>query len=179
MHRERAPLDADQLEGEGIRERAINPFGPWSAHARLGHADGTRTSLLLTSHMTDGYAPLYIIEVIGMSESESSILQGTLDLMVLKTLEHLGPLHGYGIARRIEQVGERALIVNQGTVYLCLVRLVQKNWIRAEWGVSDNNRKAKFYSLTKTGRKQLRAETENWERVAGVMGRVLHPQTGS
>ena len=129
--------------------------------------------------MTDGYAPLYIIEVIGMSDSESSILQGTLDLMVLKTLEHLGPLHGYGIARRIEQVGERALIVNQGTVYLCLVRLVQKKWIRAEWGVSDNNRKAKFYSLTKTGRKQLQAETENWERVTGVMGRVLHPRTGS
>ena len=129
--------------------------------------------------MTDGYAPLYIIEVIGMSDSDSSILQGTLDLMVLKTLEHLGPLHGYGIARRIEQVGERALIVNQGTVYLCLVRLVQKKWIRAEWGVSDNNRKAKFYSLTKTGRKQLQAETENWERVAGVMGRVLHPQSGS
>jgi transcriptional regulator len=114
-----------------------------------------------------------------MPDSESSILQGTLDLMVLKTLEHLGPLHGYGIARRIEQVGERALIVNQGTVYLCLVRLVQKKWIRAEWGVSDNNRKAKFYSLTKTGRRQLQAETENWERVAGVMGRVLHPQTES
>ena len=114
-----------------------------------------------------------------MSDSDSSILQGTLDLMVLKTLEHLGPLHGYGIARRIEQVGERALIVNQGTVYLCLVRLVQKKWIRAEWGVSDNNRKAKFYSLTKAGRKQLQVETENWERIAGVMGRVLHPKTGS
>jgi transcriptional regulator len=99
--------------------------------------------------------------------------------MVLKTLEHLGPLHGYGIARRIEQVAERALIVNQGTVYLCLVRLVQKKWIRADWGVSDNNRKAKFYSLTKNGRKQLQAETENWERVAGVMGRVLNPQAGS
>jgi PadR family transcriptional regulator PadR len=117
--------------------------------------------------------------VIDMSDAQSSILQGTLDLIVLKTLEHLGPLHGYGIARRIEQVGERALIVNQGTVYLCLVRLVQKKWIRAEWGVSDNNRKAKFYSLTKAGRKQLQAETENWERVAGVMGRVLRPQTGS
>ena len=99
--------------------------------------------------------------------------------MVLKTLEHLGPLHGYGIARRIEQVGERALIVNQGTVYLCLVRLVQKKWITAEWGVSDNNRKAKFYALTKAGRKQLQVETENWERVAGVMGRVLNPKTGS
>jgi PadR family transcriptional regulator, regulatory protein PadR len=117
--------------------------------------------------------------VIGMADPESSILQGTLDLMVLKTLEHLEPLHGYGIALRIEQVGQRALIVNQGTVYLCLVRLAQKKWIRAEWGVSDNNRKAKFYSLTKAGRKQLQAETENWQRVAGVMGRVLNPQTGS
>ena len=114
-----------------------------------------------------------------MSESQSSILQGTLDLIVLKTLEHLGPLHGYGIARRIEQVGERTLIVNQGTVYLCLVRLVQKKWISAAWGVSDNNRKAKFYALTKAGRKQLQAETANWERVAGVIGRVLHPQTGN
>ncbi|HWI16894.1 MAG TPA: PadR family transcriptional regulator [Vicinamibacterales bacterium] len=114
-----------------------------------------------------------------MSDSESSILQGTLDLMVLKTLEHLGPLHGYGIALRIAQVGEKALIVNQGTVYLCLVRLVQKKWISAEWGLSENNRKAKFYSLTKAGKKQLQAETENWERVAGVMGRVLNPQTGS
>jgi len=129
--------------------------------------------------MTDGYAPLYIPEVNGMSDSESSILQGTLDLMVLKTLEHRGPLHGYGIALRIDQLGERALIVNQGTVYLCLVRLVQKRWITAEWGVSDNNRKAKFYSLTKAGRKQLQAETENWERVAGVMGRVLDPQPGA
>jgi PadR family transcriptional regulator, regulatory protein PadR len=114
-----------------------------------------------------------------MPESGSAILQGTLDLMVLKTLEHLGPLHGYGIARRIEQVGERALVVNQGTVYLCLVRLVQKKWIRAEWGVSDNNRKAKFYALTKAGRKQLQAETEHWERIAGVIGRVLHPQPGN
>jgi len=114
-----------------------------------------------------------------MPDSDSSILQGTLDLMVLKTLEHLGPRHGYGIARRIEQVGERALIVNQGTVYLCLVRLIQKKWIRAEWGVSENNRKARFYSLTRAGHKQLRAETENWERIAGVMGRVLNPQAGS
>ncbi len=89
-----------------------------------------------------------------MVVTQSAILQGTLDLMVLKTLEQLGPLHGYGIARRIEQVGERALIVNQGTVYLCLVRLVPKKWISARWGTSDNNRKAKFYSVTKAGRKQ-------------------------
>ena len=108
----------------------------------------------------------------------SSILQGTLDLMVLKTLEQLGPLHGYGIARRIEQVGENALIVNQGTIYLCLVRLVQKRWIKAEWGTSDNNRKAKFYSITKAGRKQLRDEADNWERVARIIGRMLRPEHG-
>ena len=107
-----------------------------------------------------------------MTETRSPILQGTLDLMVLKTLEQLGPLHGYGIARRIEQVGQDALIVNQGTIYLCLVRLVQKRWITAKWGTSDNNRKAKFYSVTKAGRRQLKAETENWERISGVIGRV-------
>jgi PadR family transcriptional regulator len=106
-------------------------------------------------------------------EPRSPILQGTLDLMVLKTLEQMGPLHGYGIARRIEQVGQQVLIVNQGTIYLCLVRLVQKRWISARWGTSDNNRKAKFYAITKTGISQLKEETENWERVSGVMGRVL------
>src|SRR5687767_4148112 len=147
--------------------------------ARQPSLHSSALALLLTSHTTNWDTPLYIPEVIGMSDSQSSILQGTLDLMVLKTLEHLGPLHGYGIARRIEQIGERALIVNQGTVYLCLVRLVQNKWIKAEWGVSDNNRKAKFYALTKAGRKQLQTETANWERVAGVMGRVLNPQTGN
>ena len=108
-----------------------------------------------------------------MSDAQSSILQGTLDLIVLKTLEHLGPLHGYGIARRIEQVGERALIVNQGTVYLCLVRLVQKKWIKAEWGVSDNNRKAKFYRLTKAGRKQLDTELTQWSQASGIVARFV------
>ncbi len=114
-----------------------------------------------------------------MTEPRSAILQGTLDLMVLKTLEQLGPLHGYGIARRIEQVGQDALVVNQGTIYLCLVRLVQKKWIKPQWGTSDNNRKAKFYSITKAGRAQLQAETDNWERISGVIGRVLRPDTGS
>jgi PadR family transcriptional regulator PadR len=109
-----------------------------------------------------------------MAEAKSEILQGTLDLMVLQTLDTMGPLHGYGIARRIEQLSEEALVVNQGTIYLCLVRLVQKRWIKAEWGTSDNNRKAKFYSISKAGRKQLVAETENWERIAGVIGRMLH-----
>ena len=106
-------------------------------------------------------------------EDKSEILQGTLDLMVLQTLEAMGPRHGFGIARRIEQVGEETLLVNQGTIYLCLVRLVQKRWIRAEWGMSDNNRKAKFYSITAAGRKQLAAEARNWERVSGVIGRLL------
>jgi transcriptional regulator len=110
-----------------------------------------------------------------LTEIRSSILQGTLDLMVLKTLEQLGPMHGYGIARRIEQIGQDAVIVNQGTIYLCLVRLVQRKWISARWGTSDNNRKAKFYSLTRAGHKQLQAETENWERISGVIGRVLQP----
>jgi transcriptional regulator len=108
-----------------------------------------------------------------MPENRSEILQGTLDLMVLKTLEAMGPLHGYGIARRIEQISQEALQVNQGTIYLCLVRLLQKKWIKAEWGASENNRKARFYSISKAGRRQLIAETENWERISGVIGRLL------
>ena len=96
-----------------------------------------------------------------MTETKSEILQGTLDLMVLQTLAAMGPLHGYGIARRIEQLSENALVVNQGTIYLCLIRLVQRKWIKATWGTSENNRKAKFYSITKTGQKQLKAEAED------------------
>jgi transcriptional regulator len=108
-----------------------------------------------------------------MPDNKSKILQGTLDLMVLKTLEIMGPLHGYGIARRIEQISEEALRVNQGTIYLCLVRLLQNKWIRAEWGTSENNRKARFYSISNAGRRQLVAETEKWDRIAGVIGRLL------
>ena len=112
-----------------------------------------------------------------MTQPKSEILQGTLDLMVLKTLDAMGPMHGYGIARRIEQLSEDALQVNQGTIYLCLIRLVQKRWIRAEWGASDNNRKAKFYSITAAGRKQLAAEAQNWGRISGVIGRLLSLST--
>ncbi|HMD85470.1 MAG TPA: PadR family transcriptional regulator [Terriglobia bacterium] len=108
-----------------------------------------------------------------MTKDRSEILQGTLDLMVLQTLDAMGPLHGYGIARRIEQISEEVLRLNQGTIYASLVRLLQKGWISGAWGASENNRKAKFYSITRRGRKQLSAETENWERIAGVMGRVL------
>ena len=106
-------------------------------------------------------------------DSKSSILQGTLDLMVLKTLDAMGAQHGYGLARRIEQVSEDALLVNQGTIYLCLVRLQQKRWISAKWGVSANNRRARYYAITRAGRKQLASEADNWQRIAGVIGRVL------
>jgi transcriptional regulator len=112
-----------------------------------------------------------------MADGKSEILQGTLDLMVLKTLDAMGPMHGYGIARRIEQLSEEALQVNQGTIYLCLIRLVQKGRIKAEWGTSENNRKAKFYSITRSGRTELADEAENWERVSGVIGRLLQLST--
>ena len=101
------------------------------------------------------------------------VWQGTLALMVLKTLETLGPVHGYGIARRIEQTSGQQLLINYGTLYPALVRLEQEGYIASEWGVSDNNRKAKFYSLTRSGRKQLTAQAKNWRRIAGVMGRLL------
>src|SRR5262249_8034462 len=111
-----------------------------------------------------------------MGDAKTDVLQGTLDLMVLKTLEALGPLHGYGIARRIEQVSENLLQLNQGTLYPALLRLQQRGWIKSEWGTSDNNRKARFYQLTKAGRRQLAAETRNWERISGVMERLLSGQ---
>ena len=96
-----------------------------------------------------------------MAEDKSEILQGTLDLMVLKTLEAMGPMHGYGLARRIEQLSEEALLVNQGTIYLCLVRLAQKRWIAAAWGASENNRKAKFYRLTRAGHREIDRATRD------------------
>jgi len=103
----------------------------------------------------------------------TDVLQGTLDLMVLQTLDTMGPLHGYGIARRIEQVSEDALKLNEGTVYASLMRLLQRRWISASWGTSDNNRKARFYAITKAGGRQLNAETENWRRISSVMARLL------
>jgi PadR family transcriptional regulator PadR len=104
---------------------------------------------------------------------KSEVLQGTLDLMILKTLHALGPLHGFGVARRIEQISEEVLQLNEGTVYTSLLRLQQQGSITCEWGASENNRRAKFYSITSSGRKQLSRETENWERISGVIGRVL------
>jgi len=108
-----------------------------------------------------------------MAESKLDLLQGTLDLMVLRTLAALGSLHGYGIARRIEQVSGDKVLLNQGTIYASLVRLQQRGWIAAEWGTSSNNRKAKFYSITKNGRKKLSENAANWQRLSEVMGRVL------
>jgi transcriptional regulator len=111
-----------------------------------------------------------------MGEAKLDLLQGTLDLMVLQTLAAMGSQHGYGIARRIEQVSGDAVLLNQGTIYASLVRLQQRGWISAKWGTSDNNRKAKFYEITKLGRKQLAEDAAHWQRLAGVMGRVLAMQ---
>jgi transcriptional regulator len=108
-----------------------------------------------------------------MPKERSEVLQGTLDLMVLKTLQAMGALHGYGIARRIEQLSDEVLQLNQGTIYASLQRLQQRGWIASSWGASENNRKAKFYSITRAGKKQLASEAENWERISGVIGRLL------
>jgi PadR family transcriptional regulator, regulatory protein PadR len=108
-----------------------------------------------------------------MTKAKEDILRGTLDLLVLKTVDTLGPLHGFGIARRIEQVSGDLLYLNQGTLYPALLRLQQKGWITSKWGVSENKRRARFYSLTKAGRKQLAEETESWERMVGIITRLL------
>lgn len=108
-----------------------------------------------------------------MADSKLDLLQGTLDLMVLQTLYTIGPLHGYGIARRIEQVSGNEVLLNQGTIYASLVRLQLRGWIAGAWGTSDNNRKAKFYSITRRGRKRLSEDAAYWQRLSGVMSRVL------
>jgi PadR family transcriptional regulator PadR len=108
-----------------------------------------------------------------MEPFKAEVLQGTLDLLVLKTLDTLGPIHGFGIAQRIGQISDDLLRLNQGTLYPALLRLEQRGWIASKWGVSENNRKAKYYSLTRIGRKQLRAETAGWERMSAVINRVL------
>ena len=105
--------------------------------------------------------------------NKSDVLQGTLDLMVMKTLESMGPQHGYGIAQRLLQVSDSALQLNQGTLYPALLRLEQRGWIASKWGTSENNRRARFYSLTRAGRKQLQREADDWHRMAAIMTRVL------
>jgi PadR family transcriptional regulator, regulatory protein PadR len=108
-----------------------------------------------------------------MPTAKTEVLQGTLDLLVLKTLDSMGPMHGFGIALRIQQVSEFLLKLNQGTLYPALLRLEQRRWISAKWGVSENNRKAKYYSLTRVGRKQLEEEAESWARMSAMINRVL------
>lgn len=111
-----------------------------------------------------------------MAPPDAEVPYGTLDLMVLKTLASMGPLHGFGIARRIEQVADDAFALNQGTIYPALLRLEQKGWIASEWGTSENNRRARFYSITRAGKKQLSAETENWDRTVAMVKRLLESE---
>jgi PadR family transcriptional regulator len=108
-----------------------------------------------------------------MARDRSEILQGTLDLMILQSLQTMGPLHGWGIARRIEQISDDTLFLNQGTIYPALVRLEQRGWIKSKWGISENNRKAKFFEITKAGRRQLAAEADDWRRMVGIISRLL------
>jgi PadR family transcriptional regulator, regulatory protein PadR len=134
---------------------------------------------LLTFHWLGGIVHVGSQQVGVMPENKADILQGTLDLMVLKTLESMGPLHGYRIARRIEQVSADTLSMNQGTLYPALLRLQQRAWIKGEWGVTETGRRAKFYSLTRAGRKQIDEQTANWERIAATMARFLTPADAS
>jgi transcriptional regulator len=122
------------------------------------------------------YSPVAVTQEEPLPESKLDLLQGTLDLMVLQTLAAMGSLHGYGIARRIEQVSGDKVLLNQGTIYAALVRLQHRGWISASWGTSSNNRKAKFYSITKRGRKRLSEDAEYWQRLSSVVGRVLGMQ---
>ena len=114
-----------------------------------------------------------------MAPPRGEVLQGTLDLIVLRTLHAMGPLHGYGIAQRVQQVSEDLLKLNQGTLYPALLRLEQRGWIASKWGASENNRKAKFYSLTRAGRRQLLAETRSWKRMTALMARLLGGAEGA
>lgn len=127
---------------------------------------------LLTCRTSSRYS-YAVAKGIANTPAKTDVLQGTLDLMVLKTLESMGPQHGYGIARRIEQISDAVLKLNEGTVYASLMRLQHQGWIFASWGTSENNRKAKFYAITRMGRRQLTRETETWERIAGIIHRLL------
>jgi len=125
------------------------------------------------------YAPVDHQKEQRMTPPRGEVLQGTLDLIVLKTLDSMGPLHGYGIAQRIQQVSEDFMKLNQGTLYPALLRLEQRGWINSKWGVSENNRRARFYSLTRAGRKQLAKEAESWERMAAMIQRLLASAEGA
>jgi PadR family transcriptional regulator, regulatory protein PadR len=115
----------------------------------------------------------------GMQQNKNQVLPGTLNLMILKTLETLGPLHGYGIARRIEQISADRFQLNQGTIYPALLNLEQMGWISSKWGVSENNRRARYYSITRAGRKQLAAEEDNWRQISEILTRFIETSGGS
>ena len=149
--------------------------GVGSAHFTYGHSKGLMVSSYGIAKGVKVSPRRTGTEGI-VDTKKSEVLQGTLDLMVLKTLHALGPLHGFGIARRLEQVSRDVLRLNEGTVYTSLLRLQQQGWISAKWGMSENNRRAKFYAITARGRKQLEVETENWERISNVIRRVLQLQ---
>jgi PadR family transcriptional regulator PadR len=127
----------------------------------------------LDTQMECYYPPSDIQMENDMALQKSDVLQGTLDLLVLKTLDTMGPMHGYAIARRLQQVSEDSLQLNQGSLYPALLRLQNRGWVTSKWGVTENNRKAKYYSVTKTGIRQLQREAENWDRIAGIIYRVL------
>jgi PadR family transcriptional regulator PadR len=141
------------------------------------HALGTPTELFYGHYKGTDVISFALSKGTHMAHMKSEVLQGTLDLMVLKTLEALGPIHGYGIARRLEQTSEELLRLNEGTVYTALVRLGQKGWITSKWGASENNRRARYYSITKAGRKRLVREAEDWARISAVVDRVLRLQS--
>ena len=162
-------MNATIAKQQAIAMTAMDRVG-W--HRPCARSERHRWRWICGSPMAIAKDTCYVTPV-ATTRDRSDVLQGTLDLMVLKTLDALGPLHGYGIARRLEQLSEDRLRLNEGTVYNSLLRLSQSGWISSEWGASESNRKAKFYSITKTGRKQLARETESWERIAGVIGRVL------
>jgi PadR family transcriptional regulator, regulatory protein PadR len=155
-------------------QRVFVPVGGW--HSCKADAQWEPSSAvpadLLTSQGSPGYS-YGVAKGIANAAAKTDVLQGTLDLMVLKTLESMGPQHGYGIARRIEQISDAVLKLNEGTVYAALTRLQHQGWVSASWGISENNRKAKFYTITRIGRRQLTEETRTWERIAGVISRLL------
>ena len=134
---------------------------------------GAKVFFHLTVYRSACYAP-----VDGLMKPKSEVLQGTLDMVVLKTLDTMGAMHGYGIAQRIQQVSRDVLQLNQGTLYPALLRLEQQGWIQAEWGVSDNNRRARFYSITRAGKKQLVAERASWNRMSDAIERLLEAEAG-
>src|SRR3954451_552249 len=153
--------------------RMVRPPVPYSAFSVLPDSASPPISFLLTAYRNLGY-PIPVGWQMGNERTDKAdVLQGTLILLVLRTLDALGPLHGYGIARRIEQISQDLLQLNQGTLYPALLRMEQEGWIVSEWGASEKNRRAKFYSITAPGRRQLAKETEDWKRMSTTIDGFL------